>query len=163
MTLTNSFPYDDSLKQILENTTYKSIDEKLALMCSFLSLYFNGEQVKIFAPMEKSSIADYFVLCTAQGQAQSQSLTMAMKKMSQTYSLDLRRVEGEGLGQWILLDFSSVIVHIFDKESREIYNLDELYKNFSALTLPEYFYTGLREPVKPKTTLAPSQSPQDYF
>jgi len=74
-------------------------------------------------------MADYFVICTAGSPAQSKTLTEECdKRLSDLGEPPLRR-EGYRSGGWVLLDFGSVILHIFMPEEREFYALERLWSD----------------------------------
>ena len=67
-------------------------------------------------------ICDYFLLVTATNTRQAQSICVNIEdKMKEAGNPPLR-IEGYREGKWILLDFGSVVVHIFLAEEREYYN-----------------------------------------
>ena len=86
-----------------------------------------GRDVKIIHVEEKTVIAEYFVLCTGNSSTQVKSLGGEVE-----YKLGLREVdplhyEGRDNNGWVVIDYSSVIVHIFNRENRDFYKLDKLY------------------------------------
>lgn len=74
-----------------------------------------------------SPIADFFVIATASNSPQMAALTDAAEECLKSHSMTLYHTEGLQSGRWVLLDFGAVIVHIFDKESREYYNLERIW------------------------------------
>jgi ribosome-associated protein len=74
-------------------------------------------------------IADYFVICTAESDRQARTLqeilAEELKNEQQTRPLSM---EGETDSGWILLDYNTVVVHIFSKQGRAFYRLEELWK-----------------------------------
>ncbi len=82
----------------------------------------------------KSSLADYIIVCHGTSTAHTQGITDRI-------TLDLKKdgllplgVEGYNEGAWILIDFNTVIVHVFLEETRELYNFEELYQDFPCKT-----------------------------
>jgi ribosome-associated protein len=74
-------------------------------------------------------LADYFILCTATSTTHIKTLADEVDKvLSEAGEPPLRR-EGYRSGGWVLLDFGSVIVHLFLKETREFYNLERLWSD----------------------------------
>lgn len=75
-----------------------------------------------------SSIADYYVICHAESSTQVKAIASSVEeevfKASQQEPL---RKEGLEHGEWILLDYVDVIVHIFKTEKRQFYGLEELW------------------------------------
>lgn len=74
-----------------------------------------------------SLIADYFLLATAGNTRQAQAIADYLKEEAETLANPPLRMEGYNQGRWILLDFGSVIVHIFMAEERQYYNLERLW------------------------------------
>jgi len=77
---------------------------------------------------EVSLLADYFVLCNADSTPQSRAILEEVQKQAKAAGGRLLHLEGEGTSGWVLLDYGSVVVHIFDPQLRAYYNLEELWK-----------------------------------
>lgn len=75
-----------------------------------------------------SSVADYFVICHADSSTQVRAIAASVEEeVYKALKLDPRRKEGYQHGEWILLDYVDVIVHIFKTEKREYYGIEELW------------------------------------
>ena len=74
-----------------------------------------------------SGICDYFLLCTTSNVKQAQSVCDNIEEKMQELGEPAARIEGYRQGRWILLDLGPVIVHIFQQEEREYYNLERLW------------------------------------
>ena len=75
-----------------------------------------------------NSICDYFVVCDAQSNRQVASIAKSIEEF--TYNnLKIKLIHKEGYknSQWILLDYGDVMVHVFQEEAREFYNLEGLW------------------------------------
>ncbi|MCL2200112.1 MAG: ribosome silencing factor [Defluviitaleaceae bacterium] len=94
---------------------HKALDTKFA------------KDITIMELGELSPIADYFVLATGGSAPQIASLMQIAEEILKAHGLLLKHTEGMQSGKWVLLDFGSVIVHLFDKESREYYNLERIW------------------------------------
>lgn len=88
-----------------------------------------GKDVKILHIEDKSSVADYFVLCTGTSGTHVKALAGELEYRMELCGVKPYHVEGRDNNLWIAIDYCNVIVHIFNKESREFYNIDKLYKN----------------------------------
>jgi len=77
---------------------------------------------------EVSLLADYFVLCNADSTPQSRAILEEVQKQAKAAGGRLLHLEGESTSGWVLLDYGSVVVHIFDPQLRAYYNLEELWK-----------------------------------
>lgn len=87
-----------------------------------------AKNIKVLNINEKTIIADYFVIAMGTSTTQVNSLAGEVEfKLSEELGIVPARVEGAGSGSWILLDYSSVIVHVFSAEARDFYKLDKLW------------------------------------
>lgn len=77
---------------------------------------------------ELTTIADYFVLCTAQSEPQMKALAnWIQKSVFEEFRLKPVAVDGESVSKWILIDFGAIIIHIMTPEMRERYQLEKLW------------------------------------
>lgn len=75
-----------------------------------------------------SSIADYFVVCHAESTTQVKAIALSVEQeVFSALNLEPLRKEGLQHGEWILLDYADVIVHIFKTEKREYYGIEDLW------------------------------------
>ncbi len=90
-----------------------------------------GEDTLILDLTEVTTFTDYFVLCTAGSRRQLDALQSAIREALKQE--DVRQlavnVEGDPESGWILIDYNSVIVHLFTDEMRDFYRLEDLWKN----------------------------------
>ena len=86
-----------------------------------------GHDVKVIHVEDKTVIADYFVLATANSSTHIKSLIGEVEYRLGLRGVDAHHVEGRENGAWVIADYLSVIVHVFSREAREFYNLDRLY------------------------------------
>ena len=86
-----------------------------------------GSDIVILDIREISVIADYFVLATGGNALQLHALADTAEETLSKHGLPMMHNEGMRSANWILLDFGSVIVHLFDKESRSFYNLERVW------------------------------------
>lgn len=74
-----------------------------------------------------SYIADYFVVTTAESERQLKALADDIQKALKKESLLPLGVEGTPESGWVLLDYGSVIAHLFSQEMREYYQLERMW------------------------------------
>lgn len=74
------------------------------------------------------AITDYFIICTGTSDRHVQSLARSVEDTirEETGEKPLN-VEGMDLGQWVLLDYVNVVVHVFQQEKRIFYGLEEMW------------------------------------
>ena len=89
-----------------------------------------AKDVKVIKVGDKTIIADYFVLGNGNTSTHVKSLIDEVEYQIGRRGIDPARIEGREGNSWNVLDYSSVIVHVFDREAREFYNLDKLYTDF---------------------------------
>ena len=85
-----------------------------------------------------SAICKYFVICTGTSNTHVNSIESNIKK---TISRDLGEkpfhIEGNNIGEWVLMDYSDIIVHVFQEKTRAFYNIEDFwgdakFKNYKA-------------------------------
>jgi ribosome-associated protein len=78
---------------------------------------------------EITPLADYFVICTADSERQAKALQEILREeLKNEHKTRPLSTEGEPASGWTLLDYNSVVVHIFSKQARAYYRLEELWK-----------------------------------
>jgi ribosome-associated protein len=88
-----------------------------------------------------TSIADYFIICSGRSDRQVQSIAQGIEENVAKFGVRPLSVEGLTRGQWVLMDFSDVIVHIFYQPVREFYDLERLWGHAPRVELPEPYAT----------------------
>lgn len=84
---------------------------------------------------ELTSIADFFVLCSANTERQTQAIAdSVMEKVRARESVKPLLVEGTTPGRWILIDYGDFIVHVFTEECRRYYGLERLWGDAPNMT-----------------------------
>ncbi len=74
-----------------------------------------------------SSLADFFVFATGTSNIHVRSLTDELEEKLKALGAPAPRIEGYRSNSWILLDYGTVVVHVFTGEAREFYDLDRLW------------------------------------
>jgi len=78
---------------------------------------------------EVTTVADYFVICSGRSDRQLSALSSGIVDDLRKEGIRPRGIEGRGAARWVLLDYGSVIVHIFAPEEREYYGLERLWSH----------------------------------
>jgi ribosome-associated protein len=82
-----------------------------------------------------TSIADYFIMCSATSERQAQSIAdNIVDKVREDAHAKPLRVEGTTPGRWILLDFGDFIAHVFTEDCRRFYGLERLWGDAPNVT-----------------------------
>ncbi|HNR95490.1 MAG: Ribosomal silencing factor RsfS [Chloroflexi bacterium ADurb.Bin180] len=88
-----------------------------------------GEDVLLLDIRGLSSFADYFVVCSGASQKQLHALAEEIRAKTRASGATLIHSEGSPASGWLLLDYGSVVVHIFSAPTRQYYNLEQLWKD----------------------------------
>ena len=88
-----------------------------------------AEDVTGFDVAGKSSCMDAVVIATAKSSRHARSLADALSELSASDNLEWLRMEGYQNGEWVLVDMNDVVVHIFIKEARELFQIEGLWRN----------------------------------
>lgn len=82
---------------------------------------------------ELTIIADLFVICTADNERQLRAIGRLIQDATGKLDIDPRRVEGTPESGWMLLDYSDVIVHVFGRDERQFYRLEDVWSAAQTL------------------------------
>jgi ribosome-associated protein len=111
-----------------------SIESRVSLAAS-AALDKKATELDILAVGELTSIADYFVICSAGNERQAQAIAdNVADRLKQEMNVRPLLVEGTAPGRWILLDFGDFVVHIFTEEVRRFYGLERLWGDAPNVT-----------------------------
>ena len=85
--------------------------------------------IKIIGVTDVTSLADYFVIAQGTSSTQVKALTDYVEFELGEQGVKPLRVEGYNAAGWILMDYGTVIVHVFEEETRRFYDLERLWKD----------------------------------
>lgn len=94
-----------------------------------------GQDIKVLETGPLTTLADYFVICTGTSTTQVKALSDECEKVMKEAGEMPHHIEGHRGGIWMLLDFSSVVVHIFMEEARQFYDLERLWSDAAEVDL----------------------------
>ena len=83
--------------------------------------------IRLLHTTDKTVLADYFIICAGNSNTQTKGLADEVVYKLGLEEIQPAHVEGYESATWILLDYSSVIVHVFNAETRRFYNLEKLW------------------------------------
>ncbi len=104
---------------------YHALDEK------------KGEDIRIIDIAGVSVLADYFIIANGTSESQVQAMVDNVEEEMHKAGYTLKQREGYGSGNWVLLDFGDVIVHVFDKENRLFYDLERIWRDGKNIEIAE--------------------------
>lgn len=101
--------------------------KKIALLAAKALDEKKAKDIKILYVNKQTIIADYFVIAAGTSRTQVNALADEVEYKLGLEDIQPTKIEGRGQGTWVLLDYDSVLVHVFNPQSREFYNLEKLW------------------------------------
>ena len=108
--------------------------KELALKAAEILDNKKAEDIKVIEVTEQTIVADYFVLATGTSSTHVKALADDVEYELEQIGVHDGHIEGRATG-WVLLDYGAVLVHVFDKESREYYNLERLWTDANLVDI----------------------------
>ncbi|WP_196886697.1 ribosome silencing factor [Aureivirga sp. CE67] len=105
-----------------------STDELIAVILKGIE-EVKGEDIQILDLRDiENTVCDYFIICSGTSNTHVSALSGSIQKMVSKELKDKPwHVEGENNAEWILMDYVNLAVHIFQKQTREFYDLENLW------------------------------------
>jgi ribosome-associated protein len=86
------------------------------------------------------SIAQYFVICQGNSPSQVEAIAESVGEFARNKNNEKPiNVVGLGTNQWVAIDFADILVHIFLPETREFYNLEDLWEDAKLTRIPDIY------------------------
>lgn len=110
---------------------------QLALAAAQIAAENRGEDVTILDMRELTPVFDYFVLATGNNRRQLHAISEEIDhRLEDGLGEPRMGIEGYQESRWILLDYGSIVVHLFDGETRGFYALEDLWTDAVQVPLP---------------------------
>ena len=93
--------------------------------------------IKIFDVKKITTMTDYFIICTSQSDPQTRAITNHIRRSLKKVREKPINVEGNNKLEWVLMDYISFVIHVFNAEKREFYNLDRLWADAKITSINE--------------------------
>lgn len=97
-----------------------------------------AEDIKVIDISEVSVIADYFIIAGGNNRSQIQALSDNVCEKLGRAGHPEKQIEGYDTANWVLIDFGDVIVHVFDKENRLLYDLERIWRDGKIVELETF-------------------------
>ena len=88
-----------------------------------------AEDVRVIDIGDVSVLADYFIIANGNNRTQVQAMADEVEQRLGRAGAEPKQIEGYQTGNWVLLDFGDVIIHIFDAPNRLFYDLERIWKD----------------------------------
>jgi ribosome-associated protein len=108
-----------------------------SLWCASLALDKKATNIVILEVKERSSFTDYFIICSGNSDRQVKGIASTIEMGFKKKGIHAMGMEGFREGQWILLDYDDIIVHIFHEPLRAFYDLERLWADVPRVPLDD--------------------------
>ena len=110
---------------------------ELALKAAQILSEKKASDIEILEIGDLTVLAEYFVICTGTSSTQVRSLAEELEFRLSELGIEPHHIEGHREGTWLLMDFSSVVVHVFTDEARKYYDLERLWADAQEVSLAQ--------------------------
>ena len=125
---------------------------ELAKFCVKTLYNKNASDIRLLRVEDQTIIADYYVLCNGRSTTHVNALSDEVEYQTGLKGIPMTRVDGRGTGTWVLMDYGSVLVHIFTRDQREFYKLEKLYREENEMDIKDLLVApGEKEDLKENT------------
>ena len=93
-----------------------------------------GSNIAVICVKGRSDITDYLVLCSANSNTHVAALTGELEYRLAQRGVTPLHTDGGNARNWQVADYGTIMVHVFDREARDFYNLDKLYREVGETT-----------------------------
>ena len=111
--------------------------KEIAIMSARAMDARRGTNITVLRLDDLTTLTDYFVVGTGNTRIQTRAMADSVEDALSEAGIRPNRIEGLQEGRWILLDYGSVIVHIFQDDDRGFYGLERLWADAPALPIEE--------------------------
>jgi len=116
-----------------------------ALLCVRFALEKKAYDLVLMEVGPFTSLADYFLICTGRSDTQVQAITQSIEENLARQGSRPLSIEGHTRGQWVVVDYGDVVIHVFHEPVREFYDLERLWARAPRVALPEPYCTQARD------------------
>jgi ribosome-associated protein len=110
--------------------------DELARLCVKLAEDKKAENIVVLDLREISSFTDFFVICSGTSEPHLKAINTGIREGIREFSnISPQASEGSVASQWLVMDYSDVLVHIFLQKKREFYSLESLWSDAPRLNL----------------------------
>jgi len=97
-----------------------------------------AEDISVLKVEDLTSITDFFVIAAANSTTQVKAIADEVEFKLKELGVMPNKIEGYTQGNWIVLDYYQVIVHVFNTETRQFYSLENLWRDGEKLDIKEF-------------------------
>ncbi len=131
-------------KTTKNRTAYKIEPKALTETALEFVLELKALDAVVYDVRESSSIADYIIVASGTSGRHVKGIVDNVKEKLSSRNISPDRIEGDQDGEWVVMDYSNVIIHIFFEPKRQYFKLDELFKDQKKMELKDHLNTQVR-------------------
>lgn len=125
---TSSLPISPSQLQVSD----KRVEIVVQAVCEK-----KATKVVVLDLKEVATFTDYFIICSGRASRQVQAIADEVQAQLLKENARTSHIEGYQAGEWVLMDYGDFVVHIFNEEAREFYNLERLWRDATCIEIQE--------------------------
>lgn len=96
-----------------------------------------GEDIRVIDISQVSVLADYFIIASGANKNQVQAMADNVQDELSKEGISVRQIEGYQTGNWILMDYGDIIIHIFSSDDRLFYDLERIWRDGKGISVEE--------------------------
>jgi ribosome-associated protein len=125
---------------LMANPTVNSCtSEQLALLAAEAADDRKAGDMMLLKVSEVSFMADYFLIVSGYSRAQLRAISESIQdKVKERFNIMPMSIQGVAKGNWVLVDYGDVIVHVMSPDDREFYNLEAFWSHGEVISLPDF-------------------------
>ena len=97
-----------------------------------------AREIEILKVEEVTSLTDYFILCTGTSNTHVNTLKEEVEYQLEQLGERVHHIEGHGNDAWVLMDYLSVVIHVFTDEARKFYQLDRVWADAERIDADQF-------------------------
>lgn len=107
------------------NEDYINLSKKIAVKLNELG----AKKIEILDVSKKTNLGKIFIFSSVTGTDNAKIIATKLQEFLALKNFELEHIDGQFKGEWIILDFKDIIIHIFQNEVRNKFNIEKLWKD----------------------------------
>ena len=134
----NDLDCERMMKELKKKETRDRFNAKNKISSKPILEEKKANDIKIIDISGVSVLADYFIIASGSNRNQVQAMVDSVQEdLFKKAGVEAKQIEGYQSGNWILLDYSDIIVHVFDEENRLFYDLERIWRDGKDISVDE--------------------------
>lgn len=97
-----------------------------------------AKNIKVLELKGLTTLTDYFVICEGGSSTQVKAIADEVEEKLSELGVEPYGKEGFSMADWILMDYSDVVLHVFTPDSREFFNIEHLWADAKEVDISEF-------------------------